>query len=295
MKRQPQNRNNFVYLSIALIFIAVLLLAVFLPSITAWRIGITDKLLDKAKNSQDVQLKYSYLKQANIIGFRDPAASNELARFWIDRGEYKKAIDVYKNSIENPNNVALGVLALKARDYELAIKYFQTATRENPTAESNAGEAIALYNLDKISEGCDKSNTAIKLNLNSGLANKAIGSCKILGGVQSDTVINADISSLSERDIGYRLIDSLVFNQGEKKINAIAEKTALDYLMLSRLLASRGEIDAAITMAEKGIEIDSSITDLYSHAIKLYELKNNASKITSYQNRVEQLKFEKYQ
>lgn len=295
MKRQPQNSNNFVYLSITLIFIAVLLFAVFLPSITAWRIGITDKLLDKAKNSQDVQLRYSYLNQANIIGFRDPVASNELARFWIDRGEYKKAIDVYKNSIENPNNVALGVLALKARDYEQANKYFQIATRDNPTAESNAGEAIALYNLDKISEGCDKSNTAIKLNLNSGLANKAIGSCKILGGVQSDTVINADISSLSERDIGYRLIDSLVFNQGEKKINAIAEKTALDYLMLSRLLASRGEIDAAITMAEKGIEIDSSITDLYSHAIKLYELKNNASKITSYQNRVEQLKFEKYQ
>jgi tetratricopeptide (TPR) repeat protein len=251
--------------------------------------------LDKAKNSQDVKLKYSYLKQANIIGFRDPVASNELAKFWIDRGEYKKAIEVYKSSIEDPNNVALGVLALKARDYELANKYFQIASGQNSTAESNAGEAIALYNLDKISEGCEKSNTAIKLNLNSGLANKAIGSCKILGGVQSDTVINADISSLSERDIGYRLIDSLVFNQGEKKINAIAEKTALDYLMLSRLLASRGEIDGAIMMAEKGIEIDSSITDLYSHAIQLYKLKNNASKITSYQNRVEQLKFEKYQ
>jgi tetratricopeptide (TPR) repeat protein len=268
---------------------------VSLPSITAWRLSITDRLLDKAKNSQDVQLRYSYLKQANIIGFRDSVASNELAQFWIDRGEYKKAIDVYRSSIKDPNNVALGVLALKARDYELANKYFQTATGQNPTAESNAGEAIALYNLDKISEGCDKSNTAIKLNLNSELANKAIGSCKILGGVQSDTVINADISNLSERDIGYRLVDSLVFNQGEKRINAISEKTALDYLILSRLLASRGEIEGAIIAVEKGIEIDRSIIDLYTHAIKLYELKEDSSKITSYQNRVEQLKFEKYQ
>ena len=60
-----------------------------------------------------------------------------------------------------------------------------------------------------------------------------------------------------------QLVNSLVLNQGEKKINAISEKTALDYLMLSRLLASRGDIDGAITMVEKGIAIDSSINDLY--------------------------------
>lgn len=295
MKKQPQNSNNFVYLSIALVSIVVLLLVTFLPSITAWRLSIVDRLLQQAKSSQDVQLQYSYLNQANTIGFRDPVASNELAQFWIDRGEYKKAIEVYQDSISNPNYSALGILALKARDYELANKYFQIATKQNPTAESNAGEAIALYNLDKIDQGCDKSNTAIKLNLNSDLANKAIGSCKILGGTQSDTVINADISSLSERDIGYRLVNSLVLNQGEKKINAISEKTALDYLILSRLLASKGDIDAAIMMVEKGIEIDSSVRDLYTHAIRLYQIKNDTTKIERYQNRVEQLKFEKYQ
>ena len=273
----------------------VLLLIAFLPSITAWRLTIADKLLDRAKSSQDVQLQYSYLKQANIIGFRDPIASNQLAQFWIGRGEYKKAIDVYRDSIKDPNYVALGILALKARDYELANKYFGVATKQNPTAESNAGEAIALYNLDRIGEGCDKSNTAIKLKLNSDLANKAISSCKILGGTQSDTVINADISSLSERDIGYRLVNSLVLNQGEKKINAIAEKTAPDYLMLSRLLASRGDIDGAIEMVEKGIETDSSISELYNHAIRLYGIKNDTTKIEKYQNRVEQLKFVKYQ
>ena len=295
MKKQVKNSNNSVYLSIAVVLVAVLLLVTFLPSITTWRLSIVDRLLQQSKSSQDVQLQYSYLKQANIIGFRDPIASNELAQFWIDRGEYAKAIDVYRYNIQDPNYTSLGILALKARDYESANKYFQLASKQNSTAESNAGEAIALYNLDKISEGCEKSNTAIKLNLNSDLANKAISSCKILGGTQSDTVINADISSLSERDIGYRLVNSLVLNQGEKKINAISEKTALDYLMLSRLLASRGDIDGAITMVEKGIAIDSSINDLYITAIKLHEIKGDTARVENYQDRLEQLKFEKYQ
>lgn len=266
-----------------------------MPEITAWRLGITDRLIASANRAGTSEKKYSYLSQANIIGFRDPVASNALAEFWIDRGEYKKAISVYKDSIKDPNNVALGILALKARDYELANTYFRVATKQNSTAESNAGEAIALYNLDKITEGCNKSNSAIKLNLKSDLASNAVLSCIILGGKQSDSVSQTDISTLSEREIGYKLVNSLVFNQGEKKLNAIAEKTALDYLLLSRLLASRGEIEEAITIAEKGIGIDSSIVDLYTQLIDLYKIKEDSSQIQKYQNRIDQLKFDKYQ
>lgn len=266
-----------------------------MPELTSWRIRLADNLVEKASRVEDDNQRYSYLKQAYIIGFRDPIASNELANFWIDRGEYKKAIDVYLSNIKDPNYSALGILALKARDYELANKYFKKATADNSTAESNSGEAIALYNLDKINEGCDKANTAIKLNLKSELANKAVESCIILGGTQSDSVRATDISTLSERAIGYKLLDSLVFNQGEKRVNAIADKTAFDYLLLSKLLASQGDIDGAIAKIEEGIAIDKSIADNYIHAIKLYKLKSNISKVEEYQNRLDQLKFEKYQ
>lgn len=266
-----------------------------LPETTAWRLSIADSLVEKAKGAESEDQKYSYLRQANIIGFRDPVASSELAKFWIDRGEYNKAIDVYVDSIKDPNYSALGLLALKARDYNQANKYFQMATKQNSTAESNAGEAIALYNLEMIGEGCDKANTSIKLNLKSALANKAVESCIILGGTQTDSVRTTDISALSEREIGYRLLDSLVYNQGEKRVNAIADKTAFDYLLLSKLLASQGDVDGAITKVEEGIAIDKSIAENYMLAIKLYKIKKNDSKIQEYQNRLDQLKFDKYQ
>lgn len=295
MKKQLNNKKIFIYLAIVSSVIFGLYIVVMMPEITSWRLRQSDSLIEKANRVEDDGQKYSYLKQANIIGFRDPIASNELANFWIDRGEYKKAIDVYLSNIKDPNYSALGILALKARDYDLANEYFQRATKDNPTAESNAGEAVALYNLEKINEGCDKANTAIKLNLKSELANKAVESCIILGGTQSDSVRATDISALSERAIGYKLLDSLVFNQGEKRVNAIADKTAFDYLLLSKLLASQGDIDGAIAKIEEGIAIDKSISDMYIHAIELYRLKRNTTKVDEYQNRIYQLEFEKYQ
>lgn len=295
LQKQLNTKKSFVAITAILILIIGLFVATFMPEITAWRIAIADELVAKANATSGDSKKYSYLSQANLIGLGDPVASNELAEFWIDRGEYQKAIDVYAENIKDPNYTALGILSLKGRDYEQAKQYFEIANKQNPTAESNAGEAIALYNLDKITEGCDKANAAIKLNLTSQLANRAVESCIILGGTQSDSVRATDISTLSERALAYKLIDSYVYNQGEKRMNAIAEKTALDYLVLSKLLASQGNIDEAIVMVEQGIGIDRSIADIYLHAIRLYKIKGDSGKIQDYQNRLDQLKFEKYQ
>jgi len=295
LQKQLNTKKSFVAISVILMLIVGLLVVTFMPEITSWRLSIADNLIAKANATNSESKKYSYLNQANLIGFGDPIASNELAEFWIDRGEYQKAIDVYTKNVKDPNYTALGILSLKARDYEQAKQYFEIANKQNTTAESNAGEALALYNLGKISEGCDKANTAIKLNLTNLLANKAVESCLILGGTLPDSVVATDISSLSDRALAYKLIDAYVYNQGEKRMNTITEKTALDYLVISQLLASQGNIDEAIATVEKGIDIDKSIADIYLHAIRLYNIKGDNSKIQEYQNRLDQLRFEKYQ
>lgn len=256
---------------------------------------MADDLIEKGQSTTNDSQRYSYLSQANLIAYRDPKASNALAKFWIDRGEYKKAIDIYLSNIKDPNYSALGILALKARDYGLALKYFSIASDHSSTAESRAGEAVSLYNLDRVDEGCGKANEAIKLNLQSKFANQAVESCILLGGSQSDTVRSVDVAGQSERSISYKLLDALVFEQGEQKLADIQEKTALDYLLWSKLLASKGDIKGAIDKVEQGIGIDKSIADMYVHAIKLYELEDDKAKVQQYQQRLDQLKFQKYQ
>ena len=130
LQKQLNTKKSFVAISVILILIVGLLVVTFMPEITSWRLSIADNLLEKANATKSESKKYSYLNQANLIGFGDPIASNELAEFWIDRGEYQKAIDVYTKNVKDPNYTALGILSLKARDYEQAKQYFEIANKQ---------------------------------------------------------------------------------------------------------------------------------------------------------------------
>lgn len=265
----------------------------FTPQIIAWRLSIVDRLVKQAKNEQNVQQKLSYLEQAKMMGGSDPVATETLARFWLSRGETSRAIAVYQ-SVDDPNYLRLGYLALQAQDYGKALTFYKHAGRVHQSAESLSGEAVALYSTDKISEGCEKAAEASKLSLESIIAKNANTSCILLGGTQSDVTSSVTKPVLSQRESAYFLINNLVYNPGEKILREVQYKSTTDYLTLARISASRGELKEAIVFAEQGTKIDQSNSALQSTLVRLYTLVNDTQSAKHHTELLEQLKFSQY-
>ncbi len=265
----------------------------FTPQIIAWRLSIVDRLVDQAKNTQNTQQKLSYLEQAKMMVGSDPVATEALARFWLSRGETGRAIAVYQ-SVDDPNYLRLGNLALQVQDYNKALVYYKRAGRVHQSAESLSGEAVALYNTDKISEGCEKSAQASKQSLESIIAKNANSSCILLGGTQADATSLVTKSALSQRESAYFLIDNQVYKSGEKLLKEVESKSTTDFLTLARLSASRGELKEAIVFAVQGTKIDQSNSALQSTLVRLYTLVNDPQAAKHHAELLEQLKFSHY-
>lgn len=293
MKNQISKTNFFVYAAI-LIIIAALLLLTMQPNITAWRRNVVDKLVAQSKASNNDSTKLGLLQQALLIDNTDPVATESLARFWRGRGEDQKALTVYTNHIAKPNYSYLAILALKAQDYNSALRYAQKSNTKDPNTAGLIAEANALYSLGKVSEGCDLAVKATKLDLNNRSAQDAVINCVILGGKPNEPILQPS-NNLSEREQAYLLINNYVFNKGEEKLLGVKDKTASDYLVLSRLNSARGELDKAIEYTKKGLGLDVSNIALNKQAVELFKLTNNVPELETYTNRLNQLQFSKYQ
>lgn len=264
------------------------------PNITAWRRNVVDKLVAQSKASNNDSTKLGLLQQALLIDNTDPVATESLARFWRGRGEDQKALTVYTNHIAKPNYSYLAILALKAQDYNSALRYAQKSNTKDPNTAGLIAEVNALYSLGKVSEGCDLAVKATKLDLNNRSAQDAVINCVILGGKPNEPILQPS-NNLSEREQAYLLINNYVFNKGEEKLLGVKDKTASDYLVLSRLNSARGELDKAIEYTKKGLGLDVSNIALNKQAVELFKLTNNVPELETYTNRLNQLQFSKYQ
>ncbi len=294
MKKSTKNKLNFFLIAGGFILLFGLLIALFTPNITTWRLSVVDRLLNQAKFEQDDNQRYSLLSQAYLIGLKDPRATEALAQYWLGRGDVNRAISVYRDGLINPNYVALGNLSLRAQNYPKAKEFFYLALKEGENDEGLVGLANTEFNLSNIVAGCEAATKATKQNLDSSSAKAAITSCYMLGGTQTESLGNAPQTALSDRQVAYYLISNQVYKPGETKLLAIKDKTVGDWLVLSRLASARGEMSDAITKAEHGIALDSSNVELNKELISLYKITGNNNKAAEYSERLNQLMFVKY-
>jgi tetratricopeptide (TPR) repeat protein len=289
LKESPKPQVKFFWIAAGLILLAGVLIILHLPEITAWRWHTVDTLISKANAQTDDKAKYSYLQQAVLIGGQDPLATQAMAQFWLGRGEVERAVDVYKQGIDNPNYIYLGNLALQAQNYNQAQTFFAKASRDNQTSASLSGESVALYNQAKITEGCDKAVQASKLDLSSATAKDALTDCVVLGGTNAEAVQLAGTKSVTGREAAYILINSGVYKVGEEKLLAVDKKTTGDYVVLARLAAARGDVQHAVELAEQGIALDKSNYALNAALVNYYSILGNNDKLSLYQHRIDEL------
>ncbi len=286
---ESKKQVNFFWIATGIILLTALVITLHWPEITAWRRQKIDSLLTTASQQNSDQSRYSYLQQAQILDSKDPLATQAIAEFWMNRGDVDKAISVYQTGVDTPNYVYLGNLALQAQNYQLALQYFQKANRGDSSANGLIGEAAAYYNLDNITEGCNKAVQASKSNLSSEPAKNLLKSCSILGGDNAEATQLIGTTPLSERQTAYILLDAKVYKEAEQKLTAIQQKTAGDYLVLARLIAARGGIGEAAKLAEEGIALDRSNSQLNKDLVRYYSILGENSKKELYQNRLNQL------
>ncbi len=294
LKKSTKNKLNFFLVAGGFILLFGLLIALFTPNITAWKLSVVDRLLNQAKLEQDDNQRYGLLSQAYLIGLKDPRATEAMAQYWLGRGDVNKAVTTYKDGLVDPNYVALGNLSLRAQNYSKAKDFFNLSLKEGENDEGLVGLANTHFNLGNTTAGCEAATKATKQNLDSASAKAAVASCYMLGGTQAEALGTTPQSTLSDRQVAYYLINNQVYKPGETKLLAIKDKTVGDWLVLSRLASARGEISDAIAKAEQGIALDSSNIDANKELISLYKITGENNKATEYSERLNQLMFVKY-
>jgi len=292
---KPNSKKSSIFLAIGLVLLAALLWALSMPAIGSYRANLASRLVDQALSQQDDKQKLSLLQQAQMVDSSSQKATLALTDFWKSQGNLNKAVAALGTSSQ-PNYMLMGDLSLLAQNYPKALSYYSQASKNKPTAASLAGEAKALYNLEKTNEGCTRSAQAAKLSLLSQEAKDALAACTILGGVsQEATALDTLRPVLTARESAYFLIDTAVYKIGESRLLDTKVKTAYDWLLLSKLASARGDLSLAISRLQDGLTLDGSSKQLNSQAIELYRLLGDKSKQQDYQERLRQLQFTKYQ
>lgn len=286
---ESKRQLSFFWIAAGIILLVALLLALHWPEITSWRQHKIDSLLVTAKEQTSLEARYGYLQQAQLVDSKDPLAAQSMAEFWLERGEVDTAITVYRDSIDNPNYVYLGNLALQAQNYSLALHYFKKANGGDSSANGLAGEAAADFNLGKVGDGCSKALQASKSDLSSEAAKNLVKSCIILGGENTEAAQLVGSTQLSDRQAAYILLDAKVYSQAEQKLAKLEAKATGEYLVLARLAAARGNIVEAAKLAEQGIELDKTNILLNKALVQYYTILVDKSKTEQYQNRLSQL------
>ena len=296
MKQNKHNKQRYALIgAIGVILVVAVIWALSMPAIARYRASLASRLVEQSLAQNDIKQKLSLLEQAHMIDNSSAMATEALVDFWKSRGETAKAIAAYASSSQ-PNYMAMGDLALGAQDYPRALKYFTLASKKQTTAESLVGEATALYNLGKTTEGCNKAAQASKLSLQSQPAREAVADCIILGDTLPDAVaLDAGRPAMSGREAAYFLVDSRVYKIGESRLLDFKQKTAGDWLVLSKLASARGDISLAIARLQDGLALDNSSVELNKQAVTVYRLTADTAKQQEYASRLQQLEFTKYQ
>ncbi len=264
---------------------AGLIIAVSIPTIQSWQTAQIDKLLAEAYQSKEPASKQAKLEQAATIGINDPVAIEALANSYWQIGEYNKAIGTYQSSWTGINDIYLGTASLKSSQPQLAKSFFSNSDKAGESAESQAGLASVAYIEKRVDEGCNHADRAAKLNLSSAVANQAVQVCSVLNAT----------STLAEKEQTYLLINNYIYDLGLDRLEAVANKSSTDWLLLAVTYASRGELEKAENTVQSGLVQSPSNQTLLRLAIKLKDANGKAGENSTYQNRLEDLQFEKFQ
>lgn len=285
---QNLNRSNsfsFSFVAILVVVTTGLMIAVSIPTIQSWQTAQIDKLLAEANQSEEPASKQAKLKQAATIGINDPVAIEALANSYWQIGEYNKAIGTYQSSWTGINDIYLGTASLKSSQPQLAKSFFSNSDKAGESAESQAGLASVAYIENRVDEGCNHADRAAKLNLSSAVANQAVQVCSVLNTT----------STLAEKEQTYLLINNYIYDLGLARLESVANKSSTDWLLLAVTYASRGELVKAENTVQSGLAQSPSDQTLLRLAIKLIDANGKAGESSTYQNRLEDLQFEKFQ
>jgi tetratricopeptide (TPR) repeat protein len=264
---------------------AGLALGVGLPFIKSWQVSQVDKILARSRIEKTETDKLSKLKQAVLIGTNDPVAIERLASNYWRVGEYNKSIATYQAGLTTINDLYLGRLALQSSQPWMAKVFYSQADRLGESAKSQAGLANVAFIENRVDDGCNHADRAKKLNLSSREAAQAIQICAIF----------QNTSNLTEREQAYLLINNFIFDAGIKQLEKLTNKSADDYLLLSRVYASRGEYNKANNAINNGLLQAPSNKELLKAKISILQASGKTDNIEVYQQRLQDLEFEKFQ
>lgn len=275
---KKESSRSFFVLSGLVFCLVALLVGIFWPNLVSAQQKLSDELISKAEKARQEgndKLYLLYLHEAETINPLDTKARVQHAQYYVARGDYARAITIYQGGGVSPNYAYLGNLALKAQDYNLAMRFFDKASREGLKAEGLAGKAISYFNLKNTKLGCSLSDEAFKLDVNNRRANSAKAVCIVMtNGGGEDSSLYPDISSpkmSTKRGRAYFLADNGVPVAAEAELESSAENTPGDWLFLAKLSASRKEYDKALSRIELGLKKDPTNWDILQAAVMINE------------------------
>ena len=276
--------RSFFIIGAAILATAAVTIGLFTPNLAAAQRELADHLLSRAKQAQQEgkdKLHLLYLSEAEVASPQDPRARSLHGQYYVARGDYKRGIDIYEGGEVSPNYAYLGNLALKAQNYNQAVRYFDKASREGLKTQGLAGKAISYFNLKKISQGCSLADEAFKLDINNQQASRAKAVCVVLsGGEVEDRSLFPELASeqlATKRGRAYFLAGSQVLVAAEAELESSPENTPSDWLFLAKLASSRGEYKKAAADIEQGLKKSPADWELLHAAVDINELLTEKS------------------
>lgn len=287
MKSRNSNRPNrlpFWLIALTAILGIGLLIAVYSPEIKSWQISQADKLIALASQAKGQQT-ISYLEQAIMVNGGDPLATQYLAAYYKNSGDYKKAIQTYQSSDASNNPLYLGRLALRVGDYELALKLLEKANRNEETAETLSGLALSNFAQSKTDTGCEYAEKAKRQNLSSKEVENVIMICQIQKGT----------SGLEIRKQAYVYAEAGLSKQAIELLEKTPVKSSADWLNLAILYRMLGDEWKTLGAIKSGLAQDPTSPELIKAVISELKRAGDKNELSKYELRLQDLEFKNFQ
>ncbi len=260
----------------------------------------------KAKDNDTTQI-FDFLRKAEKLdpkNFEQYLVKGDAYILFLNDGS--KAISNYNQAAAlNPESptakLRIGQLWMKARQYQMALNYYQDVVKIDSSFAPAYRELGFL--LSKAGRNEDaKTNFKKFLELSAGNIGSRLQYINTLMELQDYneavneviTVLATDASNNDlNRALAYSYFETGQYDKGLKAISEFIEKSpdtkrrALDYAYYGRLLAKTKNDSLAPVMLMKGYEMDTSKSDLISEAALSYnKIKNYPKAVELYQMKI---------
>lgn len=220
-----------------------------------------------------------------MVNGGDPLATQYLAAYYKNSGDYKKAIQTYQSSDASNNPLYLGRLALRVGDYELAQKLLEKANRNEETAETLSGLALSNFAQSKTDAGCEYAEKAKRQNLSSKEVENVIMICQIQKGT----------SGLEIRKQAYVYAEAGLSKQAVELLENTPVKSSADWLNLAILYRVLGDEQKTLGAIKSGLAQDPTSPELIKAVISELKRAGDKNELSKYELRLQDLEFKNFQ